>query len=151
MAFSAHVVYFVPEIGAFLDALERHARRLCVVVAGDPAGPTPYPDQWEVVHTEPYAALPALRELIALLGARGRRFEVRSIEASAAELRPAPSLEGAMATLRRLLLTRPGSEKDRRLRALIAERYTNPDGSVRTGTAMARAAVVSWPPPAPPP
>ena len=52
---SASVVFFVAEIGAFLDALERHARRLCVVVVMDRMPGTPQEALWSELHDEPLA------------------------------------------------------------------------------------------------
>ena len=78
VALTASVLFFIEEIGGFLDALEGHARRLCVVVLMDRMPGTPLEALWSGLYDEPAAELPALREFLAVLGARGRAFELRA-------------------------------------------------------------------------
>jgi 2-polyprenyl-3-methyl-5-hydroxy-6-metoxy-1,4-benzoquinol methylase len=77
---TANVTYFIADIGAFLDAMEQHARRLCVVMSTQLGrGRQPTEPLFTAIHGEAFVRLPALRELLALLGARGRRFDVQSV------------------------------------------------------------------------
>jgi CTP:molybdopterin cytidylyltransferase MocA/precorrin-6B methylase 2 len=89
VALIAHVGYDIEEIGAFVDALETAARRLCVAVLMEEAPASAADPFWPLVHGEPRVALPALADFIELLRARGckpdvtratiepRRFEAR--------------------------------------------------------------------------
>ena len=53
VALSASVLFFVEEVGAFLDALEGHARRLCVIVLMDRMPGTPLEPLWSGLYDEP--------------------------------------------------------------------------------------------------
>ena len=141
---SASVVFFVREIGAFLDALERHARRLCVVVAMDRMPGTPLDELWSELHDEPAAVTPALHEFLAVLGARGRAFELRSVRPPPAQ--PLP-LEEALAQTRRRHLVAEGSALERRIRELLQERYRDGEGGIVVPLPFTYTGVVSWEPP----
>ena len=67
----------IEEMGAFLDAMEASAGRLCVAIQPSrPPASYAYPF-WPRVHGVERIALPSLPELLALLLARGRIFNVR--------------------------------------------------------------------------
>lgn len=143
---AANVLYTVLDIEQFLDAMEQHARRLCVVLLGDRGrGPVWLPI-WEGLYDEPQVPLPGLREFVALLGARDRRYEVRTVELPPA--RPGP-LERAQRLARRMLYVVEGSDRDRRLGELLMEHYGMADGLVMTPARRRYNAVVSWAPAAP--
>ena len=144
VALAASVVFFVGEIGPFLDALERHARRLCVVVVMDRMPGTPLGPLWLALHGEPVVPLPALREFLAVLGARGRVFGLRSVRPPPP---PALPLREAVAQCRRRYLVAEGSDRERRLRALLAERCLDAEGRVVLPHSFTQTAVVSWAPP----
>ena len=81
VSLSAHAVYDTADLAAYLDAMERTTRRLCVVVLNDHARGWHWRDIFEAVHGERQAMLPALTEFVAVLSARGRRFDVQTVEA----------------------------------------------------------------------
>lgn len=143
VALAASVIFFIPEVGRFLDAMERHARRRCVVVVMDRRPGTPWAALWSELHDEPAAIAPALHELLAVLGARDRAFELRIV-------RPPPedplSIEDGLALARRRLLLREGSERDRHLRALLHERYADAAGRIVLPKTYRYTGVVSWEP-----
>ena len=56
----AHVGYDIEDIGPFLSALERVARRLCIAVMGESAMTTVGARYWAPIHGEPRVPLPAL-------------------------------------------------------------------------------------------
>ncbi|MGH2632368.1 MAG: class I SAM-dependent methyltransferase [Tepidiformaceae bacterium] len=68
----AHVAYDIEEFGAFLDAMEASARRLCVAVLQAQSPAAVAARFWPAVHGEARSALPALPEFLALQLARGR-------------------------------------------------------------------------------
>lgn len=143
---ASHVVYFVAEIGPFLDAMEAHARRLCVAAVGDRPGSTPPDDLWPDLHDELQAQGPGLPEFLAVLSARGTPFEVRTVEQPTTSV-PSVPLERQIAMQRHKCLVEQGTPLDERLRTLIIERYSNADGTTRAESAFRHVSVVSWRPP----
>ena len=144
VAFAAHSVYDIAAIGPFLDAMERHARRRCVVLLRPWARGAALAPLFEAVHGEPLHTLPALREFVALLAARGRRYEVRTVDAPAAH--DHTPRDQAFEEARRLLWLAEGSQKDQRMRALMAEWWGTTDG-IAVPSAPPYIAAVSWVPP----
>ena len=138
-----HVGYDVEDIGPFLDAMEASARRLCVAVLFERRPTTPYDALWPEIHGEVRATLPALRELLVLLLARGHTFELRLAD------RPPmtyDSPEAALNFARRQTWVRPGGEKDLRLQRLVEERLVERDGRFSFDWTPGQVGVVSWRP-----
>ncbi len=119
------VIYEVPNIGEFLDAMEWHARRQCIVIATElGTGFTPPEPVFEILHGERYIRPPALREFLDLLSARRRQFEVRTRRFRGFGDNGVVDVdEGLENWWRRNFLTRKGSEKDLRLRELLLEHF----------------------------
>jgi hypothetical protein len=142
---AAAVIYEVPNIGEFLDAMEQHARRLCVLlVAERGTGFTPDDVVFERLHGEALIRQPALRETLALLGARRRQCEVQTV---ATHLDPM-DIDSAHDWVRDDYFIREGSDKDRRLRELLIERFGIGENRVHMPhPAGSHFAVISWPPP----
>ncbi len=143
VSLASHVLYDITEPGAFLDAMERHSRRLCIVAVGETARGAQLAELWEAVHGEPLQTLPALRELLAVLGARRRRYELRIVVTPPAEPTDA---DEAFEMARRLLWLARGSAKEARMRELVRERYGEPDGRVTLPAMRDFVGVVSWRP-----
>ena len=139
----AHVGYDIAEIGPFLDQLESSPRRLCVAVMGESAMTTVATLFWERIHGEPRVRLPALPELLALLGARGRVAEVQLVDRSSPTF---DSLDEAHAMARRQLWLEEGSEKDLHLRQLVSENVTDQDGRYAFDWQPTKIGIVSWAP-----
>jgi len=143
VALAAHSLYDIAEIDAFLEAMERHARRLCVALLRPWARGTALAALFEAVHGEPMRTLPGLREFVALVAARGSAFEVRL-----APTEPEPAIrerDAAFAEARRLLWLAEGSAKEQRMRALMEEWWGRPDG-IAVPRGPAHIGVVSWTP-----
>jgi SAM-dependent methyltransferase len=143
VAFIANVGMDVAEIGAFLDAMEATARRLCVAVMGYRQATFVFDKLWPRVHGEERAALPALPEFIILLLARGRMPQLRL------ETRPAMSYsepDEALNFVRRQTWVAPGTEKDELLRQLINEALIKRDGRFAFSWEPAVMGIVSWEP-----
>lgn len=143
VALIAHVGYDVAQIGPFLDAMEAAARRLCVAVLLARPPSFALDALWPAVHGEPRAALPALPEFLAVLLARGRLFEVRLCERSPQSYE---SPEQVLAVARRQTWVQPGSEADKRLQAVVAERMQEREGRYALTWEPSAVAVVSWTP-----
>lgn len=142
---AAHSMYDIREILPFLDAMERHTRRTCITVFGERARGAQMAPLFEAVHGEPLATLPSLREFVAVLAARGRRFEVATVEGDRPSVLP---LEDAAALARRLLWLAPGSPKEQRMRALLQEWWGTPDG-IAMPPGRRWVGIVTWEPPRP--
>jgi SAM-dependent methyltransferase len=144
VSLAAHSLYDIREIAPFLDAMERHTRRLCIAVFGQAARGASLAQLFEAVHGEPLQTLPALREFVALLGARSRRYEVRTVGmGNAVDLTPA---DDAYEMGRRMLWLAPGSAKDQQMRALMQELWGRADG-IAMPAARPFIGIVSWEPP----
>lgn len=143
VALMSHVGYDIEEIGPFLDAAERSARRLCIVVLASTAPSDLFAPFWEAAHGEPRATLPALREFLVLLLARGLTFEVRMTE------RPPvvyPDLEAALAAARFRTWVTPGSASDERLTREVRRRAVPQGNGVVLDERPLPIGVVSWSP-----
>jgi SAM-dependent methyltransferase len=143
VALISHVGYDVEQIGPFLDAMETSARRLCVAVLFD-RRPTHFFDElWPAVHGEPRETLPALRDFLVLLLARGRLFELRLAD------RPPMAYESpdqAHAFARRQTWVRPGSDKDRRVRTQVEAQLVERDGRYAFDWGASDVGIVTWRP-----
>ncbi|MEX2228614.1 MAG: methyltransferase domain-containing protein [Dehalococcoidia bacterium] len=138
----AHVLYDIDELGAFLDALEAQTRRTCAVIFGNRAPSTAFEPVWSALHGEPLHALPALREFLAVLAARGRRFDVRTFD-TRGDGAPLPADE-AHALARRLYWVAEGSPKDVQLGEQLRTHFAAGDGMVALPRRLGFTAVVTW-------
>ncbi len=136
-AFNFHVVYFVEEIGPFLEAMERVATQRCVIVAGDRAGTHQNLPRgaFQAAHEEPVIDVPAARELVAVLGARGAAYEMRRIPSESWSLDYDP-----LTVLRNVCLVEPGTPADERLLAWVARHGVPEHEETR------EQALISWAP-----
>lgn len=146
VALIAHVSYDIAEIGPFVDALERAARRACVAVLMEQSPASMAAPFWPLVHGRERIPLPALPDFLELLAARGIAADVTTVEG---ERRRWEDRDELLAFLRRQLWTTPGSPADRRLEAALdrlAERA--PDGSVAIPIVpRLDVGIVTWTPP----
>jgi SAM-dependent methyltransferase len=139
----SHVGYDIEDIGPFLDAMERSARRLCVAVllAHSPAAiAEPF---WPPVHGEARIPLPALPEFLALQLARGRICDVRLSERAPQTYHSHDQLGHF---LRQQLFVEAGTEKDQRLQKLVESRVTQSDGRFAISNQGSALGVVTWAP-----
>ncbi len=113
----AHVGYDIADINPFVDGLERSTRKRCFASMMDRAPSSGFVHLWREVHGEERFLLPAMREFIHLLLARGVSPDVRVY---ARDIRPYEPDEVRQMARRRLWL-REGSDKDRKLQALLDE------------------------------
>jgi SAM-dependent methyltransferase len=140
----SHVGYDIEEIGPFLDAMEASAKRLCVAVLLAEAPATPAAAFWPDVVGESRQLLPALPEFLALQLARGQLCEVRLLERAPVSY---GSRDAMFAWLRQQLFVDEGSERDRRLLALVQERVVERDGRFSMpGGRPVPLGVVTWAP-----
>ncbi len=145
VALIANLGYDVEAIGAFLDAMEAAAGRLCVAILADRQPSAAAHAFWPPVHGEARAELPALDAFLDLLRARGRApREVRVPR----PLRGFPTRDELVRWLRNQLFLAPGSPKDAALEREIDTRIlVHPDGSLGlTGQVPMATGIVTWEP-----
>ena len=116
VAMLAHVSYDIESIGPFLDALEASAGRMCAALLFEYSPFRAYIDLWEAIHGEPGHHLPALREFVPLLLARGSLPEVRIVDERSMAF---DSLEDAQVDAARRLWLTEGSDKYHRMVELL--------------------------------
>lgn len=142
-ALMAHVGYGVDDIGAFLDAAERAARRVCVAVMGE--GPMAIMPRllWAAVHGEKRIITPALPELLSVLMSRG----VLPTLSYAPRLPVTrPSVEGLIEIARRQLWLQAGSARDGVLVDAVREMATEQDGRWALEWSTTRIGIAAWGP-----
>lgn len=143
VALAVHAIYDIAAVGPWIEAMERASSRLCVVVLFDRARGHAWNEIFEAVHGEPMAALPAVREFIAVLGARESRYEVTSIPADPMD--PIPE-EAAFTQARRICWLVEGSEADQRMQTFLRARYPATPGTVALPPMRRATYLVSWAP-----
>lgn len=145
VALIAHVGYDVEEIGAFLEAMERAARRECVAILMERNPAVIAEPFWPPLHGETRIALPALSAFVDLLRARGRTPTVDIVESSRRTWTSRAEVE---AYVRRQTWVAPGSPKDARMQELLDEWVArNDDGTVEISVAEPlRVGLVAWSP-----
>jgi hypothetical protein len=146
VALMAHIGYDIEDIGAFLDAMEAAAPRLCVAVLVTPSPPHLAEPFWPSIHGEARLPLPALLEFLVLLVARERLFEVRLLER---EPLTHADPDAPLTWLYQQLFVAPDSEKGRRLASLAREAITPREGRWALSWAPVPLGVVTWRPMAP--
>ncbi len=142
----AHVSYDIEAIGPFVDGLELAARRLCVAVLMERQPSSVADACWPPVHGESRVPLPALREFVELLHARGREPHVTMHDR---EPRRFGSRDELIGFLRRHLWIADGGAKERRFLEAFEGLVVEDNG--RFGLASQQTlpvGVVTWAPPA---
>ncbi|MEO9254094.1 MAG: methyltransferase domain-containing protein [Tepidiformaceae bacterium] len=139
----SHIGYDIEQIGPFLDAMERSARRLCVAVLLGSSPASVAESFWPPVHGEARVRLPALPEFLSLQIARGRLCEVRLFERAPLRYH---SREQIGAYLRQQLFIEPGGQKDRKLQDILPTHTVEVDGNFAVSTEPAPLGVVTWTP-----
>jgi SAM-dependent methyltransferase len=141
---SSHVIYYVPDVMRFIEGMERHAQKRCVMVLGDEAGSLPPEEAWRAAHHEPMSHLPALDRFHELMQQRGIALQVDEVPPGSPQEPPSP--DEVFAVLARRCLLRDDSPKFHRLRKWFDEQR-EATGKVPPVMAMRRVAVCSWEPP----
>ena len=112
----AHVGYDIEAIWPFLEAMERATKRECLAVLMERSPASLAEPFWPEVHGERRISLPALPAFVDLLAAHGRRPTVQLLESSR---RRWASRDEVEPFVRRQTWVKPGSDKDRRMRAVL--------------------------------
>lgn len=139
ISLAAHVGYDIRDIGGFVDGMDQATRELCIVLMMDRAPSGGFTRLWEAIHGFPRQQLPAYREFMQLLLARGATPEV--------ELYPRTGRqhdEDEIRTeARRRLWVVEDSEKDRKLQELLTKELAEGMDDYRLPTTIA---MIRWRP-----
>jgi CTP:molybdopterin cytidylyltransferase MocA/SAM-dependent methyltransferase len=145
VALIAHVGYDIEPIGAFLDAMEAAAGRLCVAVLSERVPSSPAAPFWPPVHGEARIELPALGPFLDVVAARGAEPRVALVPHTP---RAWSSREELATWVRHQLFIDAGSERDRVAQACVDAWTTETaDGLLLGQSTAVRHGVVSWSPP----
>ena len=146
MALCSHVVYVVEDIEPFVRKLERHARRLVLVVMFQSAPQSQLYGLWEQAHGEPRHPLPSLPQFRDVLDELGVTYEVDELPADPA--RGFDSEAEAREMIARRLYVAPGSEAETRLAKVLDDSLREDgDGVWRIkGSRPLLPRIVSWTP-----
>ena len=144
VALIAHVGYDIEAIGPFLTALEDAADRLCAAVLMERVPASAADPFWPPVHGEARVALPAMPDVVEILGARGRRPSVERVSIDPRRFESRDVLEGFV---RRQLWIDPAGPKEARFQAAL-DGLTEVDGDGWTikGRGPSDVGIVTWAP-----
>jgi SAM-dependent methyltransferase len=142
---SAHVIYMVEDIQAFVVKLVEHARKQVLMPTFMRPPGARYAPFWRWVHGEDRVELPGAAEVVQVLWEMGI---YPNLEMFAPEpFRALKDWQTALTTLRQRMYIDPDTDADARLqkamRDLLVER---PDGYAMRGIGPGRLALISWRP-----
>jgi len=143
VSLASHMLYDQEDLRAFLEAMEAHTRRLCIVILGNRAPSSAFEPLWSELYGEPARLLPARHELLAALGALDRQFDVKTFPMPASE---PVELEEAMARARFLYWLEDGSERQARARQWLSTNLATADGRIAMPARVEYTSVISWQP-----
>ena len=144
LAICCHVLYVIRDIEAFVRKLEKHAKRVIVVVYQAPPQSQIYP-LWEPVHGVPRLSLPSLPEFLEVLNQLDVKPEIEVIHTE--RNRGFDSMEIAKEQIARRLYVISDTPEMERLEALLPQVLEEKDGSFSIkGAENLELQVVSWQP-----
>ena len=143
VCFICQVGYDIADIGAFVDEMEAHARRLCVAVLFQRAPISEWAPLWLAVHGEDRILLPGLGEFVSLLFARGRTPEISLLSLPP---RRYESRERLLAASRRPIWVLEGSPEDAKLAHAVNELAVDVPGGVVLNETPRRLGIITWKP-----
>ncbi|MBC8281270.1 MAG: class I SAM-dependent methyltransferase [Chloroflexi bacterium] len=144
LAVCCHVLYVIRDIEAFVRKLEKHAKRVLVVIYQGPPQSQIYP-LWEPVHGVPRLPLPSLPEFLEVLDQLGVNPEIEVVHTE--RVRGFESMEVAKEQIARRLYVTPETPEMERLEALLPQVLEEKDGGFSIkGAVNLEPRVVSWVP-----
>jgi SAM-dependent methyltransferase len=142
---SAHVVYMIEDIQAFVVKLVDHAREQVLMPTYIRPPMSRYAPFWRWVHGEDRVDLPGAAEFIPVLWEMGIYPNVEMFEPE--PFRALKDWQTALQTLRQRLHVTPDTDADTRLlRAMHELLVETPDGYAMRGIGPGRLALISWQP-----
>ena len=145
VAFCAHVVYVVRDIGAFLRKMESHARDRVMVVLFSAAPQSQTYRLWQEIHGKERLALPSLPQLRDVLEELGIDAQVDPLPPQ--NPRGFDGMESALDQLSSRLYLTHGSQEYERLEGMLPDLLIEEDGTFRIKDAEPiYPVIVSWQP-----
>lgn len=142
---SAHVIYTVEDIRAFVAKLAEHARQKVLMPTFMRPPMARYAPFWRWVHGEEREELPGAAEFMQVLWEMGIYPDVEMFEPL--PFRGFRDWQGALEILRERLFVTPDTEQDARLQKGMRELLMEtPDGYSLKGIEPGRLALISWRP-----
>ncbi len=141
ISLNSHVGYDIRNINAFVDGLELASRDLCISLLMDRAPSGGFVRLWEKVHGFKRQQLPAMREFVHLLLARGASPEIELFPRNFRRWEEGDLLRSA----RQRLWLVEGSDKDHKLQQVLEEERAAGIDDYQQPTLIA---MISWRPPA---
>lgn len=143
IVFCSNVLYFTPEIEAFVQKIDQHARRIAAIVLRVDQGQSGLAGIYQEIWGEPMAPEPSFIELYNVLHQMGIVADV-AICASYAGPGRYDSIEQAEAEASRWLFPSDDTAKARIRSFLEAELRSTPEGNLAFPNTRNRTALVSW-------
>jgi SAM-dependent methyltransferase len=145
VAISAHVVYMIEDIQAFVVKLLEHARDRVLMPTFMRPPMARYAPFWCRVHGEERVEPPGAAELMAVLWEMGLYADLEMF--APGPFRALKDWQTALRTLRQRLYVEPDTDADVRLQQTMHELLAEtPDGYVMRGIGPGRLALISWRP-----
>lgn len=144
IAFSAHVVYGVREIGPFLAAMNHSARRLCALYLMIEHSSMFISTFWERFHGHPRLPLPAALECLGALYQLGYPASFVAVQRDGSL--GYPDEDAALEDIRVRLRLAPDLERDAEIRDLIRSTFTTTDSRLFAPPRLGHAAILWWTP-----
>ena len=142
---SAHVIYALEDIGAFVMKLAAHARQQVFMPTFMRPPRARYAPFWRLVHGEDRRELPGAAELMQVLWELGIYPNLEMY--APIPFRPFKDWQQALDTLRSRLFVTPDTEPDVRLQQAMRDLLSpTPTGYVIKGILPGRLALISWRP-----
>jgi cyclopropane fatty-acyl-phospholipid synthase-like methyltransferase len=142
---SAHVVYMIEDIQAFVVKLVEHAREKVLMPTFMRPPMARYAPFWRWVHGENRAELPGAAEFMQVLWEMGLYPNIEMFEPE--PYRALKDWQTALQTLRRRMYVKPGTDAEARLlRAMHELLLETSDGYAMRGMGPGRLVLISWRP-----
>ncbi len=142
---SAHVIYMIEDIRAFVERLVAHARQKLLLLMFMRPPLARYAPFWRLVHGEDKHELPGAGELMQVLWEMGIYPDLEMFEPSPS--RAFKDWQEALDTTRRRIHVMPDTAEDARLQQALCELLTaTPGGHGIQGATPEQLALISWRP-----
>lgn len=144
IAFAAHVLYLVADVGPFLDAMTAAATRSCFALLAAIHSDALLDPLWRHFHGAPRATNPTFLDVVALLAERGQRARVEVVRGTTGT--GYRTVAEALPDLREQLALPTDAATTRELRGLLAGWLVPRAGWLRPPGTPLPVAIIRWTP-----
>lgn len=146
VAICSHVIYPIADIVPFLEKLNSHALRRCLLYLNAGQPPWENPDLWRRFHGEPMRPQPEAIDAYNLLHQMGIHADVEIVTLQRRSSMGAPTIADAAAQFRDRLILDDRPETTSALETVLREMLVHTDEGWSLPPRPALAAIISWPP-----